>query len=419
MQCKAAGHHVKLFLSKMKDGNWRDDGDGLVEKVRDWTLWMKWADLIVASDNAKYVHMLEPYRKYGYPIFGCPVAAVDWELDRAVGQKIFKDAGIEIMDSKEFKSYDDAISFVKKTMKRYVSKPNGDVDKALSYVSKSPRDMIAQLERWKKLSKLKAPFILQEFTPGVEMAVGGWFGKNGWNEAISENWEHKKVMTGDLFCNCGEAGTVLRYVKKSKLFDQVLAPLSNKLMDMGYTGYIDVAVIISEDGRPLPLEFSCRFGCPHFAITSALNRGDPAIWMADLLEGYDSLEFKENEISTGIVMMLPDFPFNTRPRKEIANMPIYCDKNKLIYPFELKLGTAPDEINGKIETVPTWVTTGTSPLVACGLGMTVSSSQKKAYENIKSIEIPNSPGYRIDIGDRLKKEIPILQKHGYGRDLVY
>ena len=56
-----------------------------------------------------------------------------WELDRQVGVNVFKKHGIDMPPSQEFADYNKAIAFVKKNMKRYVSKPSGDADKALSY----------------------------------------------------------------------------------------------------------------------------------------------------------------------------------------------------------------------------------------------------------------------------------------------
>lgn len=419
MQCISAGHEVKVFLSRLKDGSKRRDGDGLVPKISDWTLWMRWADLIIAYDNAKYVHALEPYRKYGYPILGCPLAGVPLELDRAVGQKVLKDAGVRIMDYKTFTSYDDAENHVKRTMKRYVSKPTGDADKALSYVSKSPADMIFMLRKWKKLGRLKQPFILQEFCPGVEMAVGGWFGRNGWNAAISENWEHKKLFNGNLGVNTGEQGTVCRYVKNSKLAEKVLFPITEYLHSIKYTGYIDVAVIIEDTtGDPLPLELTARMGCPHMAITSALHQGDPANWMRDLLDGYDTLDVSR-DISTGVVVSIPDYPYNSYPSEKMAGIPVYCDHNKNIFPFEICMGVAPTVVGSKVVDMPCWVTTGSYVLVATGIADTVSLSAKRAYETIKNIEIPNSPGYRTDIGARLEKELLFLRKHGYATGLKY
>src|ERR1017187_4111784 len=130
-------------------------------------------------------------------------------------------------------------------MKRYVSKPSGDADKALSYVSKGPADMIFMLQNWKLLGKNKAPFLLQEFTAGIEFAVGGWFGKNGFSQFFLENFEHKKLMNGEIGVNTGEMGTAMKYctAEESLLAREVLLPLEGALFRAGYTGYIDVSVI--------------------------------------------------------------------------------------------------------------------------------------------------------------------------------
>src|SRR4029077_11097739 len=135
-----------------------------------------------------------------------------WEIDREVGQKIMEKAGIPTLKSTPFTDYDTAIAHVSKTMRRYVSKPTGsfEKDKSLSYVSSGPDDMVFMLNRWKKLNKLKTPFILQEFVPGVEMGVAGWFGPGGWNEGWEENFEFKKFMNDDLGPATGEQGTISR-----------------------------------------------------------------------------------------------------------------------------------------------------------------------------------------------------------------
>ncbi len=420
LRCTKCMHHVKWFIGPDKNNERIPVGDGMgVERINDWQKWMKWADIVVLSDNVKYIAALEPYRKLGYPIFGANLTAQKMELDREFGQKVMKDAGVEIMPYKTFHDYDTAIAYVNKTMKRFVSKPSGDADKALSYCSKDAKGMIGQLQRWKKMGKLKQPFILQEFVPGVEMAVGGWFGRNGWNAAINENWEHKKLMAGDLSVNTGETGTVMRYVKKSKLADKLLFPLSDYLMSIGYTGYIDAAAIIAEDGEPKFLEHTARFGWPHSQIVTALHVGDPVEWMVDLLRGYDSLEVTD-QVATGVVLWHGDFPFNARPRADSSGFPVYYDlENPNVHPCEMKMGIAPHEIGGKIVDAPTHVTAGPYILVASGTGPSVSSSARNAYKLLKEIETPNSPGYRNDIGERLKDEIPELQKHGYARDLKY
>ena len=52
-----------------------------------------------------------------------------------------------------FHSYKDAENYVINSPARYVSKPNGDLAKELSYVSKGPADMVFMLRRWARTGK--------------------------------------------------------------------------------------------------------------------------------------------------------------------------------------------------------------------------------------------------------------------------
>jgi phosphoribosylamine--glycine ligase len=421
MTCQDWGHEVRMYVSKTKEG-WRSPiGDGIIPRVEEWKSSMKWADLIFLTDNVVYLKDLESYRKAGYPIVGPSFEAAKWELDREVGQEVFKKAGINVMDSTEFTDYDTAIKHVLKTMDRYVSKPSGDADKALSYVSKSPADMIFMLEYWKKAGKNKAPFILQKFNPGIEMAVGGWFGPGGWSKWFCENFEHKKLMPGDSGCNTGEQGTCLRYVKNSKLAEEVLKPITSFLHKIGYVGYLDVAVIIDKNGVPWPLEFTCRPGWPCFVIQTALHTGDPAQWLLDLFNGKDTLEVND-EIATGVVVSIPPYPYPIKDLKQVCGFPIYGIDSMLtedIKLCEVMKGVAPLEVDGKIIKSEMYVTAGNYVLVACGTDYTVEGSAKRAYRAIKKCEIPNSPGFRDDIGERLKKQLPDLQDLGYAESWAY
>lgn len=419
LQCVHAGHQVKWYTTPLKNGESNTIGDGLIEKVKDWRKWMGWGDLICLSDNDKFMVAMEPFRKLGYPIFGCNCAGAEMELNRTIGQKILKDAGVKIMDYKTFTSPVDAEAFVRKNMKRYVSKPNDDADKAMSYVSKSPADMIYMLKRWQKNGSIKKSFILQEFIPGIEVAVGGWFGPHGFSDAININFEHKKLMNEELGVNTGEMGTVIAYVPAAdKLAKKVLYPVIDYLKSINYTGYIDVSVIIDAEGNPLPLEFTCRPGWPHFQIISSLNNGDPAMWMADLLNGYDTLDVKEG-VATGVAITIPDFPYNKADRTKIEGIPVYCDQSTDIHPYELKAGIAPTVVGNKVVDMPTWVSAGTYLCVVTGVAKTVSGSARKAYDAIKTIEIPNSPGYRTDIGKRLQTQLPELHKLGFCKTINY
>ena len=404
-------------MGPAKDGNEFPVGDGLLHKVPTWQSSMNWADLILTSDNIKYLKELESFRARGFPIFAPNIEVTNWELERGTGQGILADHGIACLPSTVFSNYDQAIEFLQKNPeKRYVSKPTGDADKALSYVSKSSQDMLFMLQYWKKKQKKKVPFLFQEFTPGIEMAVGGWVGRNGFLSHYLENFEFKKLMPGEIGVNTGEMGTAMKYVtaEESLLARTVLIPIEAALIRSGYTGYIDVSVIIDEDGTPWPLEFTSRLGWPLFQIQQALHM-DPCQWMKDSLLGMDTFK-PTKDVAVGVVVTIPDFPYSHVTRKENCGFPVWgiTDKNRFnIHPCEMMLGSAPMLVNGKLKEGPMLVTAGDYVLVTTGAEDTVCEAIDSAYKVLKGLEIPNSPIYRNDIGKRLEKQLPLLQDLGY------
>ncbi len=420
MRAQNDGHQIKLWSKPGEKTKYV--GRGLVPKVSSWQDHARWADMVFLADNTLWLRDLDTWRARGVPIFGPTDELADLEMDRSKGQEVLKKHGIATLPQKDFKRYDDAIAYVKKEMKRFVSKPSGDADKALSYVAKSPADMVYMLERWKRMSKLKGEFLLQDFTPGCEMAVGAFFGPGGFNQGWCENWEFKKLMNGDCGPNTGEQGTVLRFVRKSLLADKVLKPLESYLEAHGYVGYIDVNCIIDEDGTPWPLEFTCRPGWPTFNIQQSLLVGDHAEWMMKTIKGEDPKCFRMDETAVGVVLTIPDYPYSHLTRHEVIGIPIYGIKPSItsfLHPCEVMAGMAPMQVGNKIETKPMYVTAGDYIMVCSGTGSTILQAKEQAYRVLKNIEIPNSPMYRTDIGNRLKKQLPQIQSLGYATGLQW
>ena len=421
LRAQDAGHDVRLWVPRYAGGKPRRMGEGLVEKPTSWEGSMKWADIIIPTDNAFYINDLEPYFKKGFPIFGCNKAAGELELDREKGQKVMEDAGIKVLPFEKFTSYSKAIDFVKKTRKTYVSKPIGEADKGLSYVSKDAADMVFKLQRWSKSNTLKEGFILQECMKGTEMAVGGWVGPGGWSRWWCENWEEKRLMNGGLGINTGEQGTTLRYVKKSKMAQKCLEPVTDYLFSIDYVGYVDVNCIVSEEGIPFPLEFTMRFGWPLVMIQMALHQGDPLKWMVDLMEGRDTLKVSE-DVAVGVVLSHGDYPYSWYPPEENTGFPLkgLSKKNKdKIHAVEVMLDTAP-VFNGKeVVEDETLVTAGNYILVVVDTGESVTAASEGVYDTLKGLSLPNNFMYRTDIGERLEEELKVLQKHGFAEKMRF
>ena len=151
-------HTVRWFFNHAPGERNADYGKGLTTRVSDWREHVRWADLIVLADNTKYLREIDAVRKADPKklIVGATVEAAAWELDRNLGQQVFKRAGIAVPPFREFSDYETAIAYVKRENRCFVCKPSYDeADKALSYVSKSPADLVYMLERWKKAKRHK------------------------------------------------------------------------------------------------------------------------------------------------------------------------------------------------------------------------------------------------------------------------
>lgn len=421
LRAQDAGHSVRLWVPNMKGGEPRRMGDGLVNKPRDWHPSMSWADLIIPTDNAFYVNELESYFERGFPIFGCNKAAGELELDREKGQEVLRTAGIEILDYERFDSYAKARERVIETGKTYVSKPIGEADKGLSYVSKSPADMVFKLDRWKRTNSLKEGFVLQEACEGTEIAVGGWFGPGGWSKWKCENWEEKRLMNDGLGINTGEQGTTLRYVRKSKLFEETLAPVTDYLFGIDYVGYVDMNCIVAKDGTPYPLEFTMRFGWPLIMIQMALHKGDPIDWMKALLEGKDTLKVSE-DVAVGVVLSHGDYPNNWAAPGENYGFPIdgITKGNKdQVHLVEVAMDKAPVMSGKRVVEEETLVTAGNYVLVVTGTGETVTKARDTCYDTLWGINLPSNRMFRTDISCRLEEELKELQKHGYAEGMKF
>src|SRR5260370_22256039 len=280
------------------------------------------------------------------------------------------------------------------------------------------------LERWKRSDKLKGSFILQEFIPGVEMGAAGWFGPHGFNDCFEECFEFKKLMNGECGPARGEQGTVMRYVRNSKLANKVLLPLTKQLKKINYVGDVAVNCIIDEHGKPWPLEFTMRLGWPVLQLQCALLKGDPVEWLHDLATGVDARPFFLDKVAIGVVLSVPDYPYSRLTRKEVVGIPLFGISAALmthVHPCEMMVGEAFCSVGDQLLKMPVPMTAGDYVLVMTATGMTVQDTRTKVYRRLDRVKkrMPGSPMYRKDIGVRLAKQLPKLQAFGYAENLTF
>jgi phosphoribosylamine--glycine ligase len=326
---------------------------------------------------------------------------------------VLKNAGIPVPPYHQCSTLEEAIASVagQGDDQGVAIKPSGDVtDKSLSFVAKTGKEALWRLARWKKEGKrFPQGLILQERIEGVEFAVGAWIGPSGFAEGWEENFEEKRLFAGGLGPNCGEAGTVMRLVKRSKLASQVLKPLEDHITALGYIGNIDVNCIVDAEGNPWPLEFTCRFGYPAINIELALHRSDPIEFLAGLAEGSPPRR-QLDTIAVGVVMALPPYPFGHERPDEVVNVPIWGVTAGLEDQLHPAMVQATDD---------GLATAGSYVLISTGTGESVTAARRQAYRVLNRLTVPASPFWRNDIGSRLRGDLPKLQAHGYAAGLEY
>lgn len=423
LRCVKAGHQVRWFIQD-KPSNSPATGEGFkgLTRVKTWLPSAMWADVIWLSNNDEYLPKLDALRKAGAKVYGPTVASARLEIERAAGMKFLEKHGIEVPEYKTFPTLAAAEAHVRKTQERYVFKTLGSVeDKSLSYVGKSPADMIARLERWQRL-KLDpgGPVMLQKVIEGRELGVARWMGTEGFIGLYNEHFEHKKLLSGNCGPNCGEAGTVQKYCDDSTLGEMVLQPLEDALIELGHLGDVAVNCIIDEAGKPWPLEFTMRCGWPAFNLQMATHKGDPVEWMRDALEGEDTLDCN-TAIACGVVIAQPDYPYSNATQRETADIPIYgvTDKNRrFVHPQGVKLARRPEMDGDTAGVKEGWVSASDYLCVVTGTGSSVHQACERAYATVKELHVPDMI-YRDDIGEKLKDELPTLHAQGFATEFEY
>jgi len=400
------GHDVKFYI---KNPHFSDIADGMVLKTPDWKKEINWADLII-FDDIGYSKQVKSLKKKGKFVVGGTKYTDKLELNRTFGQKELQRHGVKTTFFKEFKSFDAAIEFVKKNPNYYVIKPSGDAQNIKHFIfvgkDKHGTDVIEVLKSYKKkYAKTIKVFQLQKREVGVEVAIGAFFNGKEFVTPININFEHKPMFPGNVGLMTGECGTSMFFSKENKLFKQTLQKMEKTFRKEKYVGYIDLNCIANERGI-WPLEFTNRFGYPCIFIQAEGIEMDIGQFLYKLASGELKKFRTKKGLQIGVRIFLPPYPLHNKKIFEAygKNKTILFKKRNFngIYIEEVKL------------TNNNWTTAGNAGvvLVAVGTGNTLKKVQKKMYNKVKNIKIPNMY-YRNDIGNSWYKDIKKLKKWGY------
>jgi phosphoribosylamine--glycine ligase len=234
-----------------------------------------------------------------------------------------------------------------------------------------------------------------DFVDGVEMGVGAYFNGERFLRPSCLDWEHKRFFPGDLGELTGEMGTVVTYDRTATFHAQTLGRLEMLLREARYCGYVNLNTIVNEHGI-WPLEFTCRFGYPGYAILDPLQDIAWSDLFGSMLDrSRDAFDTKPG-FAVGIVMTTPPFPYSRPEVDEPVGLPVLFDEHltedDLKHIHYGEVGLLQDQL----------VTSGANgwTMVVTGVGPTVRDAQQRANALAARVFI-SRVRYRRDIGDRL------------------
>lgn len=396
------GHDVRVYV---ENPAYRDVHRGLLHMTANWRHELSWIreagdEGVIIFECADKGSEQDALRNDGFRVVGGSLLGDQLESNREFGQQTFRNIGLHTALSYSFSSYDDAISLLRRQGGRYVLKFNGaNSARTRNYIGQmeDSSDMLALLEIYKKTSPQhdEPDFLLMQFIHGVEVGVGAYFNGDKFLEGVCIDFEHKRFFPGDLGELTGEMGTIVSYRSAGKLFNATLAPLADKLQLSGYCGYINVNLIVNNEGL-WPLEFTSRFGYPGFAICEALHCEPWEIIIQRLLRKNSLAMPTHPGFAAGIVLTVPPFPYSQGYVELSKGEPIYL-KPGLTDNDKAALHFAEVESVGDL-----LITSGASGYVgvATGTGNTIKQATGEAYRIASHVVIPNLR-YRLDIGERV------------------
>jgi phosphoribosylamine--glycine ligase len=234
-------------------------------------------------------------------------------------------------------------------------------------------------------------FVLMDHLAGIETGVGAYFNGERFLTPACLDWEHKRFFAGDMGELTGEMGTVATFNGSEPLFEASLKPLEAALREAGHVGYVNLNTIINADGV-WPLELTCRFGYPGFAVLEPLQALGWGELLGSMVRG-DADAFPVcSGFSLGIVLTTPPFPYSRHDVDAPVGFPIdlrNCSSE------HLHLGEA-GLAGGELVTAGVYGWTA----VVTGTGDTIGEAQAAAYERAGQVRTANLR-YRLDIGEAL------------------
>ena len=387
----AEGHEVRVAVSEpLAAGTMA----GLVPRTPDWRAELPWVreagdDGFLLFEAVGFGPLQDELRSDGLNVVGGSAFGDRLEEDRAFAQQLLAGFGMRVAPAVEFVDVETALDDLQSRPRRCVFKRSASAADTFVGSMADGRDVAAFLRSATLAGGER--FVLMDHVEGVETGVGAYFNGEQFLRPACVDWEHKRFFAGDMGELTGEMGTVATFDGSDKLLQATLALLEPMLREAGHVGWVNLNTIINEAGV-WPLEFTCRFGYPGFAVLEPLQAPGWGELFRSMIRRDAATFAARPGYSVCIVLSTPPFPYSRKDVDLPVGLPILVDG---VEPEHLHWGEA-GRVGEEFVTAGLYGWTA----VVTGTGDNVREAQAAAYARAARVHSPNLR-YRLDIGDKL------------------
>jgi phosphoribosylamine--glycine ligase len=365
---------------------------GLIETVPDWRRELDWVgrDGIVLFERANRGDVADALRREGHRVIGGSALGDRLENDRAFGQAVLQQLGLPVAGSRAFDGPPEALAWLARHPGPQVLK--FDDSRLPTFVGEHPAGLdVAFMLRRAGPGRV----LLQERLAGVEVGVGAYFDGRRFLRPACIDFEHKRFFPGEMGEMTGEMGTLASYEGAERLFEATLGRVAPLLAEAGHVGYVNLNLMVDERG-PLPLEFTCRFGNPGFAVLAAMQRDGWGDLFRRMAEGGSDGFATTPGWSVAVVLTVPPFPAVDPAATPAEDVPLFYreppegEELRHYHPVDVRRDAEGQLLIRRRSG---------HAMIVTGVGPTVREAQAAAHARARNVVAPELR-WRSDIGNR-------------------
>ncbi len=370
------------------------DLDGLLELATRENVSMT----VVGPEAPLVAGIVDRFRAAGLKCFGPRRVAAQLEGSKAFSKHFLQRRNIPTAGYAVFTDLNAALEHVRSLHMPIVIKADGlaagkgvVITSTLADAEQTLHDMLGA----RAFGDASAQVVIEEFLEGEEASYIALCDGNHMLP-LATSQDHKRRDEGDLGPNTGGMGAyspapvVTRAIER-RVLDEIMRPTLAGMAAEGapFIGFLYAGLMIDADGSPKVLEYNVRFGDPEAQPILMRLKSD----LVDLVEA--ALDGRLDSVHTawdprpavGVVIAAQGYPGKPHIGDVIGGL-------QLEHGDDVKIFHGGTRLDGE-----TLMSSGGRVLTVCALGDDFAQARERAYEVVRTIDLPGS-FHRRDIGHR-------------------